>query len=319
MDRGLTRTANPSHLPILHNADPLHASQANAPPLAIIGDRINPGFKSTKTLLDADDMPGMQALALRQVEAGAAALDFTIGARARDDPRFLVKVIRAVQDAVRVPLCFDYPEPAIQRVCLEAYDAARAKGAKPIINSMAETRWDMVELLNIRPCKVMLMASERIENGIGKPNKTAAEIALTAKRAALRLVREHGLALDDVIVDVSISALIADTAGMNREALAAIGMIGADPELKGLHISGGLSNIAQQLPPKAADGSDLKMQLECAFLTLARPLGMDTVLGTPWRGFQMLSEDNYVLGVLKQVLQASGTDVLRQVRKLYRK
>jgi len=287
--------------------------------LSIIGDRINPGFKSTKALLDADDMAGMQALALRQVESGASSLDFTIGPRAKDDPQFLVKVIRAVQEAVTVPLCFDYPEPAIQQVCLKAYDPSKAKGAKPIINSMAETRWDMVELLKIRPCKVLLMASERLEDGLGKPNKTAAEIAGTAKRAALRLVREHGLALEDIIIDVSISAIIADTAGMNREALAAIGLLGADPELKGLHVSGGLSNIAQQLPPKAADGSDLKAQLECAFLTLARPLGMDTVLGTPWRDFSMLPEDNYVLGVLKQIMQASGTDVLRQVRKLYRK
>ena len=293
-------------------------SNANAALFTIIGDRINPGFKSTKALLDAGDMAGVQALAKRQVDAGAAALDFTIGPRAKDDPQFLVEVIRAVQAAVTVPICFDYPEYAVQEVCLKAYDADQARGAKPIINSMAETRWSMVELLQIRPCRVMLMASERLEDGIGKPNRTAAEIAGTAKRAALRLAREHGLALDDVIVDVSISALIADTAGMNREALAAIGLIGSDPELKGIHISGGLSNIAQQLPPKAADGSDLRLQLECAFLTLARPLGMDTVLATPWRGFQTLSEDNYVLGVFKQVLQASGTDVLRQVRKLYR-
>ena len=72
-------------------------------------------------------------------------------------------------------------------------------------------------------------------------------------------------------------------------------------------------------PLKAADESDLKLQLECAFLTLACPLGMDTVLATPWRAFQMLPDNNYVLGIFKQVLQASGTDVLRQVRKLYRK
>jgi 5-methyltetrahydrofolate--homocysteine methyltransferase len=300
----------------LNDAGP---SNANAALFTIIGDRINPGFKSTKALLDAGDIAGVQALAKRQVDAGAAALDFTIGPRAKDDPQFLVKVIHAVQAAVTVPICFDYPEPAVQQVCLKAYDADKARGAKPIINSLAETRWTMVELLKIRPCRVMLMASERLEDGIGKPNKTAAEIAATAKRAALRLAREHGLALDDVIIDVSISALVADTAGMNREALAAIGLIGSDPELKGIHISGGLSNIAQQLPPKAADGSDLKLQLECAFLTLARPLGMDTVLATPWRGFQMLPEDNYVLGVFKQVLQASGTDVLRQARKLYRK
>jgi 5-methyltetrahydrofolate--homocysteine methyltransferase len=291
---------------------------STAPLFAIIGDRINPGFKSTKALLDAGDMAGMQALAKRQVDSGAVALDFTIGARAKDDPKFLVEVIHAVQAAVAASICFDYPEHEVQEVCLKAYDPHKAGGAKPIINSMAETRWHMTDLLKIRPCKIMLMASERLEDGIGKPNKTAAEIAATAKRAALRLVREHGLALDDIIIDVSISALVADTAGMNREALSAIGLIGADPELKGLHISGGLSNIAQQLPPKAADGSDLKLQLECAFLTLARPLGMDTVLATPWRGFRMLPEDNYVLGVFRQVLLASGTNALRQVRKLYR-
>jgi 5-methyltetrahydrofolate--homocysteine methyltransferase len=290
-----------------------------APLFTIIGDRINPGFKSTKALLDAGDMAGIQALAKRQIDAGAVALDFTIGARAKDDPKFLLEVIRAVQAAVTAPICFDYPEPEVQEACLKAYDPNKAGGAKPIINSMAETRWHMVDLLKIRPCRVMLMASERLEDGIGKPNKTAAEIAGTAKRAALRLVRDQGLTLDDIIIDVSISALIADTAGMNREALAAIGLIGSDHELKGLHISGGLSNIAQQLPPKAANGSDLKLQLESAFLTLARPLGMDTVLATPWRAFQMLPEDNYVLGVFKQVLQVSGIDVLRQVRKLYRK
>ena len=300
----------------MNEASPSHPAAAL---FTIIGDRLNPGFKSTRALLDAGDMAGVQALARRQVDAGAAALDFTIGPRAKDDPRFLVEVIRAVQAAVTAPICFDYPEYAVQETCLRAYDADTARGAKPIINSMAETRWHMVELLKIRPCRVMLMASERLEDGIGKQNRTAAEIAGTAKRAALRLAREHGLALDDVIIDVSISALIADTAGMNREALAAIGLIGSDPELKGIHISGGLSNIAQQLPPKAADGSDLKLQLECAFLTLARPLGMDTVLATPWREFRMLPEDNYVLGVFKQVLQASGTDVLRQARKLYRK
>ena len=46
----------------------------------MIGDRINPGFKSTKALLDAEDLAGVQALAVKQVDAGASALDVTIGA-----------------------------------------------------------------------------------------------------------------------------------------------------------------------------------------------------------------------------------------------
>jgi len=290
----------------------------NARALTIIGDRINPGFKSTRALLDARDLAGVQALAVRQVEAGAAALDVTIGPRASEDPAFLVEVIRAIQAAVEVPLCFDYPDAAIQKICLEAYDQDKARGRKPIVNSLAETRWEMTELAKIRPFTAILMASERLEDGVGRPNKSSAEIAGTAKRAALRLVREHGFAMDDIIVDVTVSALVVDTAGQNRAALEAIRAIGGDPELKGIHISGGMTNIAQQLPPKAADGSDLKRQLERAFVTVAMPLGLDTVLATPWHEFAPLPDDNFVLGIFKEILPLSGTDVLRQVRKLYR-
>lgn len=286
--------------------------------IEIIGDRINPGFKATHALVESSDLAGLQALAVKQMQAGAAALDFTIGARARSDPKFLVAAIRAVQEAVDAPLCFDYPDTAVQKVCLAAYDPEKARGRKPIINSLAETRWGMTALLDICPCRVMVMASERLEASMGRPNKTAAEISSTGKRCALRLMREHGLAPGDIIVDVSVSALAADTAGLNRAALEAIGQLGSDPELKGIHISGGLTNIGQQLPPKAADGSDLKRQLERAFVTLAAPLGFDTVLGTPWHSFAPLPEDNAVLVQFRQILQLNGTDVMRAVRKLYR-
>jgi len=289
-----------------------------APPLTVIGDRINPGFRSTRALLEANDLAGVQALAVRQVAAGAAALDVTIGPRAGEDPAFLVEVIRAIQAAVDVPLCFDYPDAATQRVCLEAYDPARARGRKPIVNSLAETRWEMTELLAIRPFRAMLMASERLEDGAGRPNRTSAEIAGTARRAALRLVHDHGFELDDIIVDVTVSALAVDTAGQNRAALEAIGTIGADPELRGIHLSGGITNIGQQLPAKAADGSDLRTQLGRAFVTVARPLGLDTVLATPWHDLRPLPAGDFVLETFRRILPLAGTDVLRQVRKLYR-
>ncbi len=282
--------------------------------ISVIGDRINPGFKATRGLVEGSDLAGLQALAVKQVEAGAVALDFTLGPRGKSDPAFLADAIRAVEQAVDVPLCFDYPDIAVQRMCLEAY----GPGKTPIINSLAETRWEMTEFLRIRPCRMMLMASERLENGAGRPNRTADEIASTAKRCALRLMREHGLAPGDIIVDVSVSALAADTTGANRAALDAIGRLGADPELKGIHISGGLTNIGQQLPPKAADGSDLKRQLERAFVTVAAPLGFDTVLGTPWHSFEPLPEDNPVLVQFRRILELNGTDVMRAVRKLYR-
>jgi len=171
--------------------------------IAMIGDRINPGFKSTKVLLDNEDLAGIQALAIRQVDAGASALDVTIGPREATDPTFLATVVRAIQDAVAVPLCFDSPDVQVQEVCLKTYDRTRAGGESAIINSITEQRWNLTNLHRaFGPFKVIVMASERMEDGMAKANKTADEIAFTAKRAALRLQNDYGLALDDIYIDV---------------------------------------------------------------------------------------------------------------------
>ena len=113
------------------------------------------------------------------------------------------------------------------------------------------------------------------------------------------------MALDDIYIDVSVSAVVADTTGLHRgDAWRRCARCTPIPQLKGLHIMGGLTNIGQQLPPKAADGSDLKLSLECAFLTLAVPLGFDTMLCTPWRNYHPLPDDNYVLAAYKNIPRA---------------
>jgi 5-methyltetrahydrofolate--homocysteine methyltransferase len=288
-------------------------------PIQIIGERINPGFKSTRALFDNEDIAGIQALAVKQAEAGARYLNVNIGTRALTDTDFMARVIRAIQEVVTIPLSFDFPSAEVQEICLLAYDRAKANGANPIVNSITEHRWDIMDLYAKRgPFKVILMASERVEDGVAKGNRSADEIYSTARRCALRLHSENGVPFDDMFIDMSVSAIIADTTGLNRATLDAVKMIGSDPDLKGVHMMGGLSNIGQQLPPKAADGSDLKHALECAFLTIAAPLGFDTVLGTPWRGYHPLSDDNYVLQAYRNFLEQSGSNALRAVRKLYK-
>ncbi len=292
---------------------------ANGFDIKIIGERINPGFKSTKALFDNEDIPGIQALAVKQVEAGARWLNVNIGARALTDASFMARVIRAIQEVVTAPLSFDFPSAAVQEICLKTYDRERAGGALPIVNSITEHRWDLMDLHKpLGPFKVILMASERVEDGVAKGNNTAEEIYTTARRGALRLVNDYGMTMDDIFIDMSISAIIADTTGLNRATLDAIRLIGADPELKGIHMMGGLSNIGQQMPPKAVDGSSLKHALECAFLTLAVPMGFDAVLGAAGRGYAPLPEDNYVLMAYKNFLEQSGSNALRAVRKFYK-
>ncbi len=286
--------------------------------LTIIGERINPGFKSTKELFEKDDLSGIQELARRQAAAGADYLNVNIGSRALYDKAFMKEVIQAIQDVVNLPLSFDFPNVDVQAVCLETYDIEKASGRKPIVNSISETRWDMLELLSIRPFKVILMASERLEDGVGRANKFSAEVALVAKRMTEKLISGHGLSADDIFVDVSISALSSDTEGLLHMAIEGIKAISNDPSMRGVHLSGGLSNIVQQLPAKAADGSDLKSQIERAFITLAMPYGFDTVLGTPWKQYEPLAPDSPVLAQFQQIISARGVDAMRLVRKLYR-
>jgi 5-methyltetrahydrofolate--homocysteine methyltransferase len=289
------------------------------PGVSIIGDRINPGFKATKALVEAEDIAGLQALAVRQVQAGAWCLDVTVGSRGYQDSLFLTEVIKALQAAVDVPLCFDYPSAAVQEVCLKAYDPSKAQGRKPVVNSIAETRQEMFELAKIRPFQAIVMASERLEDGSPKSNKLTSEVLGVAQRMTKKLTSECGLSHDDIFVDITIHSVVSDLEGLTKMALDAIRAVSQDPELKGVHIIGGMTNIGNMLPPLKFDGVSLRQLFENAFLTLAVPLGFDTIMGTPWNKFQILPDDNLVLQTLKDFLNLSGLNAMRRLRQLWAK
>ena len=289
--------------------------------LILIGDRINPqGFKSTARMIEEEDFAGLQALAVKQVEAGSGFIDVTVGPRAYDDPAFLQKVVVALQDVIDVPLCFDYPVKRIVESCLQVYDPARAGGSAPLVNSFAETRMEMFELFDTAPCKVVIMASEYLgENGQPKSSKQSSEVVSVARRLFNKLVNEHGLKHDDIFVDITINSLVSDTEGLTRMALTAIREIGSDPEMKGVHIIGGLTNIGNMLPKIEFDGMSLRHCMENAFLTRAVPLGFDTVLGTPWNDFRPLPEGHPVLTTFDEVIELKGLDAMRRLRQLWAK
>jgi len=287
------------------------------PGLSIIGERINPGFRSTQALFEKQDLEGIQELAVRQARAGASYLNVNAGTQALADPKFMVEVVRAIQAVVDVPLSLDCPDFDVLEAVLLAYDADKARGGKPIINSISESRWQLAELLKVRPCKAILMSSEQVRDGRMVPNRSGEEVHEVAKRKVRRLVESYGMRNEDFFVDVSIATLAADTEGLIKMALDGIRLVRQDPQLAGVQIMGGLSNLPQHLPDKAADGSDLKFQLECAFLTVAMPTGFDTVLGTPWRGYQLLPDDNFVLREFRRIIELRDSDALMAVVDLY--
>ncbi len=288
------------------------------PGLHIIGERINPGFHSTKELFDKEDIKGIQELAVKQVNKGAEYLNINVGERALNDPAFMVEVIEAVQAVVSVPLSLDFPNVEVQEHCLKAYDEEKAGGKKPIVNSLSELRWDMLELQKIKPFKLFLMASERDEGGEKVANKTAQEVHETTQRMVKRVMSdENNFDMDDLFIDVSIGPVGADTEGLTKMAIDGIRLIGDDPDLKGLHMSVGLSNISIMLPPKGLDGRPIKARIESSFLNRTVPYGMDYIIGTPGRKYEVLADDEFVQAKFDEAIEAGGFETVMTIQELY--
>jgi cobalamin-dependent methionine synthase I len=287
------------------------------PGLTIIGESINDSVPSTKKLFDEDDIPGLLDLARSQDEKGAAWIDVNVGLR---PPAFMADLVRRIQSVTAKPLSIDTPDPAIARAALEAYDPGRAGGRKPILNSVSPLRLDMFDLYAVRPFVPILMSSERTEPGAGcgSANRTAEETRRTA-RALLEEARRRipGFANDRAIVDPGIAPIGSDCEGQLKRVIESLALIHADPFFAGVHMSVGLSNFTVMLPSKRADGSPVKGPLESAFLTLAMPLGLDTIIGSTVRKYEILPPGHPARTCLEDILELEGYDTLMRLQGFY--
>lgn len=281
--------------------------------LTIIGESINDSVPSTHKLFEAEDMAGLKDLARMQDEGGATYIDVNVGKRPAE---FLAEMVRQVQDVTAKPLSIDTPDPEMAEAALKAYDLERAAGRIPVLNSISPLRPEMFGLLKVLRFRPILMTSERSTESGGMANRTAAEVYETA----MRLVKEanrHGIPTSDCIIDPAISPIGADSEGHLKRVVGALRLMHEDPFLQGAHRSVGLSNFTVMLPPKRADGSPTKGPLESAFLTLAMPLGLDFIIGSVKRKYEILTPDHAAMQCLSDCLQLDGFDVLMRVRDYY--
>jgi len=281
--------------------------------LTLIGESINDSVPSTKKLFDAGQLDGIVELARFQDEKGADYIDVNVGPRS---PEFMAEMVGKVQAVTEKPLSIDTPDAAIARAGLQAYDAGRAGGGKPILNSISALRTEMFELLSIQSFRPILLCTERMVDGQSQPCHSADDTYQAAKSLAEQ-ARAAGLTNDDLIFDPGIAPIGADAEGNVKRLLEALEMIAGDSELAGVHASVGLSNFTVMLPPKRADGSPVKSPLESAFLTKAMPLGLDTIIGSVKRKYNVLPADHPAMTCLTDVLANPGFDAVMRVREFY--
>ena len=277
------------------------------PGLTIIGESINDSVPSTKKLFDENDLPGLLELARSQDEKGAAWIDVNVGPR---EPAFMADLVRRIQSVTAKPLSIDTPDPAIAEAGLRAYDLERTGGRKPVLNSISPLRLAMFDLCAVRPFIPILMASERYEPGAGcgSANRTAEETGRTA-RALLEEARRRipGFTNDQAIIDPGIAPVGGDCEGQLKRVLESLALMHADPFFAGVHMSVGLSNFTVMLPSKKKDGTPVKGPLESAFLTLAMPRGLDTIIGSTVRKYEILPPGHPALACLEDILKLEGS------------
>lgn len=283
--------------------------------LTIIGESINDSVPSTKQLFDAGDINGIIELARSQDLGGAEYIDVNIGAR---PPEFMAELVAKLQEVTAKPLSIDTPDPAIAEAGLRAYQPAKAGGRKPILNSVTALRADMFELAKLQPFMPILLVSEQLVDGQSKPCHTADETYQAARHLVQTfLARVPAAGIGDCIIDPGIAPLGSDSQGNIHRLIRAMEMIHSDPFFNGCHASVGLSNFTVMLPAKRKDGSPVKGPLESAFLTKAMPLGLDMVIGSVKRKYELLPSDHPAMICLEDCLKASGFDVLMRVREFY--
>ncbi len=273
--------------------------------IKVIGDQINNAYARARKAFEARDPAGYQALARMQAEKGADSIDLNIDGTQRISVRteemmaFLPIVVPAIQAVTDVPICFDNPGLEYHRVGLKALDRSKCV-RKPILNSLAASRThlpEMIQLVKDYDLRCVIMASEKfLPGGGGAQCFQPEESYHTVLQFVDLLVSKANRSIDDIIVDPGLAPVGADTYGLVNIGIDTMRLITADPKLKGIHFSVGLTNFAWGTPKSVRD------LLEQAYLTIGSEVGLDMALANIEREPQPLPADHPMVAKLRAAL-----------------
>lgn len=223
-------------------------------PAVLIGERINPtGRAKLAASLQTGDMELVRREATAQVQAGADILDINVGAPEVDETALLPQVVKAVIEAVDVPLSLDSDNPKALEAALKIYQG------KPIINSVTGQESSLNAVLPLaKEYGAAVVALTMDDEGIPTDSERRVAIArkIVDRAEALGILRE------DIIVDCLVLTIATDSnAGMVT--LEAISKVKAE---LGVNQTLGASNVSYGLPERGV--------LNSAFLALAITAGV---------------------------------------------
>ncbi|MBS1250345.1 MAG: 5-methyltetrahydrofolate:corrinoid/iron-sulfur protein co-methyltransferase [Chloroflexi bacterium] len=205
----------------------------------IIGENIHIISPKVKKALKEKDAEFFKALAIKQVEHGAQAIDLNLGRQKRTWEEVFPWMTKTVQEVVDVPLVIDSTNLQGIEAALKVITKAR-----PVINSASceEERLEKVPLM-AKKYDAQLVALTLEKKGI--PVEADARVGLALEYLLPRAM-EVGMAIPDLIID----PLVLTVAGTQEfvpeciEAVRTLKFAGDPPP----SISVGLSNVSNSVP-----------------------------------------------------------------------
>lgn len=229
--------------------------------MLIIGEKINGTRSGVAQAIANRDAKTIQALATRQVDAGADWLDINAGTPPDRELEDLVWLVQTVQSVVDVSLCLDSANADALTAALQA--AAQTA----VINSISgeETRLSsMLPLISANNCPVIALLLDN--NGIPKTSRDRVGVAARIVQAT----RAHGIPDDRVYLDPLTLTLASDSTS-GKTALETMNAV--HHEFPGVKLCLGLSNVSFGLPGRS--------YVNRVFLTLALGAGLDAAILDP--------------------------------------
>ena len=230
-------------------------------PTVIIGERINPtGRKAFAEKLIKGDLSLVQEEALKQVRAGADALDVNVGAAQVDEINMLAAAVDLVSRTVDAPLCIDSSKP-------EALEAAlRVYRGKALVNSVTAEEHSLSRVLPlVKEYRAAVIGLCMDEDGIpGEPGERLKIAQKLVERA-----EKEGIPAEDIVIDCLAMTVSSD----QQSALTTLETMRLVRDELGVNITLGASNVSFGLP-------DRKI-INMAFFALALQAGLNCPIMDP--------------------------------------
>lgn len=246
----------------------------------VIGERINPtGKKLFKDALKNNNIDYILSQAISQVKAGADILDVNVGLPEIDEKEMMVRVIKAIQSVVDVPLQIDTTKPDVLEEALRIYNG------KPIVNSVNGEEKSLGSVLPlVKKYGASVVGLTLDEDGIPKTAEGRFRIA----EKIVNRAKEYGIDPSDVYIDCLTLTVSAEQEGC-RETLSALRRV---KEELGCKTCLGVSNISFGLPNRPL--------VNHIFLTMALTNGLDLPIINP--------NDEDMMGALRAFKVLSNID-----------